>query len=114
MITFVAKHEATAIYNSVIIERRLSSLMSSVFAMNDFYSINPASVDFLLDWIYIKRPRTSYTTPFLKNAFFSACFPLNNTLKISKLLFQLKEMSSQHWKCLGAVIHLQKLGSTSA
>ena len=64
--------------------------------MSDFYIINPASMDFLLDWIYMKRPRSSYITPFLKNIFVSVCFPLNNTYKISKLLFQLKKMSSLH------------------
>ena len=40
--------------------------MSSFFEMNDFYIINPASMDFLLDWIYIKKLRSSYITPFLK------------------------------------------------
>ena len=79
VITFIAKHEATEVYNSGIIKRRSSSLMSSFFAMNDFYIINPASMDFLLDWIYIKRPRSSYITPFLKNIFIPACFPLDNT-----------------------------------
>ena len=72
------------------------SLMSSFFAMNDFYVINPVSMDFLLDWIYIERPRSSYITRFLKNIFALACLPLDNTLKISKLLFQLKKMSSTH------------------
>ena len=43
--------------------------MSSFFAMNDFYIINPASVEFLLDWIYIKMPHSSYISPFLKNLF---------------------------------------------
>ena len=96
VITFIAKHEATKVYNSGIIKRRPPTLMSSFFAMNDFYIINPASTDFLLDWIYTKRPRSSYITPFLKNIFVLACFPLDNTFKISKLLFQLKEMSSPH------------------
>ena len=70
--------------------------MSSFFAMNDFLIINPAFMDFLLDWIYIKRPRSSYITPFLKNIFAPACFPLDNTWKISKLFFQLKKMNSPH------------------
>ena len=56
MITFIAKHEATEMCNAGIIERTFSSIVSSFFAMNDFYNINPASNDFLLDWIYIKRP----------------------------------------------------------
>ena len=54
-------------------------LMSSVFAINDFYIMNPVSMDFPLDWIYINRPRSSYITPFLKNTFLPACFPLDNT-----------------------------------
>ena len=53
--------------------------MSSFFEMNDFYIINPASMDFLLDWIYVKRPRSSYMTPFFKNIFVPACFLLDNT-----------------------------------
>ena len=47
--------------------------------MNDFYVINPVSMDFILDWIYIERPRSSYITPFLKNIFALACLPLDNT-----------------------------------
>ena len=66
--------------------------MSSFFEMNDFYIIKPASMDFLLDWIYVKRSRSSYMTSFFKNIFVPACFPLDNTWKISKLLFQLKKM----------------------
>ena len=38
--------------------------MLNFFAMNDFYIMNPASMDFLLDWIYIKRTRSSYKTLF--------------------------------------------------
>ena len=47
--------------------------MASSFAMNDFYIINPASMDFLLDWIYIKRPRSLYIT-FLKKHICSSLF----------------------------------------
>ena len=64
VITFIAKHEATEVYNSGIIKRRPSTLMSSFFAMNDFYIINPASTDFSLDRIYIKIPRSLYITLF--------------------------------------------------
>ena len=53
--------------------------MSSFPAMNDFYIINPASMDVLLGWICTKRPRSLYITPFLKNIFVPACFPLGNT-----------------------------------
>ena len=95
MITFIAKHEATEVYNSEIIKGKRSSFMSSFFGMNDFYIINPSSMDFLFDWNYIKRPRSSYTTPFFKNIFFPVCFPLDNTKK-NKLVFQLKKMSSSH------------------
>ena len=52
--------------------------MLSFFAMNDFCINNPASMDFLLDRIYVKRPRCSYITLFLKNIFVPACFPLNS------------------------------------
>ena len=41
-----------------------SSSMSSFFTINDCYIINPASMDFLLDRIYIKRPHSSYITLF--------------------------------------------------
>ena len=34
------------------------------FAITDFYIINPASMDFVLDWIYLKRPRSPYITLF--------------------------------------------------
>ena len=47
MITFIANREATEMYNAGIIKRTFSSLVSSFFAMNDFYNINPASMDFL-------------------------------------------------------------------
>ena len=69
-------HEATGVSNSGIIKR---NRQSSFFAMNDSYIINPASMDFLLDWIYIKRLRSSYITSFLRNIFASACFPLDYT-----------------------------------
>ena len=47
---------------------------------NDFYIIHPASVDFLLDRIYTKRPpRSSYVTLFLNDVSVPACFPLDNT-----------------------------------
>ena len=91
VITVIPKHKTTNVYNSEIIKRRSSTSMSSFFAMNDFYIINPASMCFLLDQIYVKRPCSSYITLFLKNIYFPACFLLNNTKKISKLLFQLKE-----------------------
>ena len=55
--------------------------MSNFFVMNVFYIINPASMDFLLDRIYIKRPRSSYITLFLKNIFsrvFSSGYYLKN------------------------------------
>ena len=38
--------------------------MSSFFEMNNFHIINPTSMDFLMDWIYIKRTRSSYVTTF--------------------------------------------------
>ena len=65
VITFIPKHETTEMYN--------------FFAMNDLYIINPASMDFPLDRIYMKRPRSSYITLFKKNIFVPACFPLDNT-----------------------------------
>ena len=52
--------------------------MSRFFTNNDFYTTNPTSMDFLLDSIYMKRPRSSYITLFLKNIFVPACFPLDN------------------------------------
>ena len=58
MITFIPKHETTEMYNSGIVKR-------NEFAINDLYIINPAaSIDFLSDLIYIKRPRSS---SFFKN-----------------------------------------------
>ena len=64
VITFIEKHETTKAYNSRIIKRRSSFSISSVFAINDFYIINPASMGYLLDPIYIKRPLSSYITLF--------------------------------------------------
>ena len=40
--------------------------MSSFFAISDFYIINPESIDFLLYWICIKRPRSSYIISLLQ------------------------------------------------
>ena len=45
--------------------------MSSFFVIIDFYIINAASMDFLLDRIYIKIPRSSYITLFKKNIYSS-------------------------------------------
>ena len=55
MITFAAKHEAKELGN-----RQNKILMSDFFAMNDLYIINPTSIDFLLDWIYIKRSHVAH------------------------------------------------------
>ena len=49
VITFIPKHETTEVYNSKIIKRRSSFLMPSFLEINEFYIINPASVDFLMD-----------------------------------------------------------------
>ena len=65
VITFIPKHETTEDHNSGIIKKRSPSPMSRFFAMNDSYIINLASMNFLLDRIYIERPRSSYITPFL-------------------------------------------------
>ena len=80
----IPKNETVEVYNSRIMKRRSSFSMSRII---DFYIINPASMDFLLDWIYIKRPRSSYITLFLRDNFILACFPLDNILIISNLLF---------------------------
>ena len=56
MITFIQKHETIEVYNSRIIKRRSSFSMSIFFAINDLNIINPVSMDFPLDQIYIKRP----------------------------------------------------------
>ena len=42
---------------------------------------------------------------FLKNIFVPACFPLDNTKKIFKLLFQLKEHEFSALEMFGAIIH---------
>ena len=55
-------------------EARSSFSMSSFFAINDFYFINSASMNFLLDQIYIKRPRSSYITLFKKFFLFKPVF----------------------------------------
>ena len=39
------------------------------FCNEHLHIINPVSIDFLLDRIYIKRPRSSYINLFLKNIF---------------------------------------------
>ena len=36
----------------------------SLAEISGFYITNPASMDFLLDQIYVKRPRSSYITLF--------------------------------------------------
>ena len=36
----------------------------SLAAINGFYITNPASMDFLLDQLYVKIPRSSYITLF--------------------------------------------------
>ena len=59
MITFIPKPE-TKIYSSRIIKRSPTLSISSFFAISDFYIINPESIDFLLYWICIKRPPSSY------------------------------------------------------
>ena len=61
-------------YYSRIIERRSSFSVSSFFAINDFYIVNPVSLDFPLDWIYIKRLRSSYIILFLKISLFQLVF----------------------------------------
>ena len=71
---------------------------SSIYAFFDFYIISPSSKDFLLNRVYIKRPRSPYKTLFLKNIFVPAS-------KISKLLFfQLKENEFSTLQMLGAII----------
>ena len=65
-------------YNSRIIER-FSFLMLSFFEISDLYIINPVSMDFLLDKIYVKRPPNSYITLFLKNIYLLQPVLLDNT-----------------------------------
>ena len=55
--------------------------MSSFFAIHDIYISNPASMDLLLDQIYIKRPHRLNIALFLKKIFVLACFPLDNLKK---------------------------------
>ena len=79
--------------------------MSSFFAMNDFYIINPECMDFLLDWIYVKRPRSSCITLFLKKvSLFQPVFHWMILRKISKLLFQRKENEFSALEMLGVRI----------
>ena len=54
MITFIPKHETIEVYNSRIIKKGLHLQRQAFFATNDFYIINPASMDFIMDRIYIK------------------------------------------------------------
>ena len=74
--SLLSKNETAEVYNSKIMKR---SLQAQYHALFDFYIINPLFMDFLYDYIYIKRPRSSYITLFLKNIFIPACFPLDNT-----------------------------------
>ena len=109
MTTLIPKLETTEVYNSRIIKRRYSSSMSSFFAISDFYFINPAFMDILLDEIYIKRACRSYIT-LLENIFVPACFPLDNTYKINKmLLFQLNENEFTSLDMLAAITDFKKL-----
>ena len=70
--------------------------MSCFFPINDFYIIKPASMDFLLDQIYIKLPNNYF---FLKKIVL-VCFALDNT---RLLLFQLKENDLSALEMLGAI-----------
>ena len=78
---------------------RTSFSLSSFFAINDFCIIKPASMYFLLDQIYKKRPLSSYITLFFlkktkqnKQTLFQPVVHWIILKKISKLLlFQLKE-----------------------
>ena len=45
----------------------------------DAFFTSTLSTHRLLDWIYTKRPCSSYITLFFKNIFLPACFPLDNT-----------------------------------
>ena len=81
--------------------------MSNFLAINDFHIINPASMDSLLNQIYVKRPRSSNITFFLKKYIFLAFFLL-------KKLFQLKENEFSALEMPGAIKDFYKLGSTSA
>ena len=100
MITFIPKQQTTVVYDSRIIKIRSSFSMPSFFPINDFYIIKPASIDFLLEQIYIKLPNNSF---FLKKIVL-VCFALDNTQKIGKvLLFQLKENDLSVLEMLGAI-----------
>ena len=55
---FIPKHETTGVYNSRIIKKAFI-FNAKLFTIIDFYIIDPASMDFLLDRIHIKRPRSS-------------------------------------------------------
>ena len=55
-------------------KRRSPSTVPSFFAMNDYYIINPASIDSLSDWICTKRPCSSYITLFFKKYICSSLF----------------------------------------
>ena len=77
--------------------------MSGLFAINDFSITSLASMDFLLDPIYIKVPCNLHIT-FFFNIFATVCFPLDNTYKIRKLLFQLKENEFSALEMLGVII----------
>ena len=74
VITFNSKHETIEVYNSRTTKRGSSSQCQAFLQ-----SMTSTLMDFLLEQIYIKKPRSSYATLFLKNIFAPACFPLNNT-----------------------------------
>ena len=57
-------HESVELRTFCTGNARSAFSMSSFFAINDFYIMNTASMDFLLDGIYIKRPRGLYITLF--------------------------------------------------
>ena len=74
---FIPKHGTTGAYNSRIIKKSFI-FNARLFTIIDFYIIDPASMDFLLDRIHVKRPRSSCIPLFLKNIFVPACFSLDN------------------------------------
>ena len=78
--------------------------MSSFFAINDFHIINPASMDFPLDRIYIKRPHSSYIALFKKISLYQPAFHGIILKKIGKSLFQLKENEFSALEMRGAKI----------
>ena len=65
---------------------RSSFSMSSFFAMNYFYIMNLTSMEFLLDRICIKRPRSSYITLFSEIYMFQSVFHWIILNKINKSL----------------------------